>query len=111
MSVSEFRGVAQRAKRLRDTQLAHRQVRPVPIPSSEDFDQAVEDFFRETSVLVNGLMSLVQGVACDLSEAAEVYAFYAKCFWTTVGKKSMAPCDAAEPGKVSGTELAPGNSA
>lgn len=66
---------------LRDEHLAHRQITPSEVPLAETNDEEIELFYADTLEIVRLLLSLVFGLAFNLSDSAKVYSHYAKFFW------------------------------
>ncbi|SEJ77212.1 hypothetical protein SAMN03159495_4452 [Pseudomonas sp. NFR16] len=91
--------VLRKLKTLRHERLAHRQLPDAPAavleadasdqPSQEGektvwaTDDEIEVFYQDNLEIVRLLLSLVQGVAFDLSEATMVYKHHAKHFWAS----------------------------
>ncbi|MBC3475721.1 hypothetical protein [Pseudomonas taiwanensis] len=91
--------VLRKLRTLRHERLAHRQLpnallavvaAEVPAQLGEDgegpvwaTDDEIEAFYQDNLEIVRLLLSLVQGVAFDLSEATKVYKHHAKFFWAS----------------------------
>lgn len=91
--------VWEKMKRLRNERLAHRQLPKAPLaivgvetsgqPSEEGggpvwaTDDEIEEFYQDNLEIVRLLMSLVEGIAFDLQQAAKVYKSHAKFFWAS----------------------------
>lgn len=89
--------VLKKLKTLRHERLAHRQLADLPInaaeadapgPRVEDgpvwaTDDEIEEFYQDNLEIVGLLLSLVQGIGFDLSQAATVYKHHAKFFWAS----------------------------
>lgn len=69
---------------LRHERLAHRQVAPstATATGADATDDEIEEFYRDNSRLVHVLLSLVNAVAYDPEDTAEMYRHYAGHFWT-----------------------------
>ncbi|AVE07716.1 hypothetical protein CYL20_25175 [Pseudomonas palleroniana] len=92
-------GVFEKLKKLRDEQLAHRELPKVPIalaatdtPSQRDEEgkppvwatnDEIETFYQDSLEIMRLLLSLVLGMAYDLSDATSVYKHHAKYFWAS----------------------------
>lgn len=81
-----------RLKALRNEQLAHRQFKATPVEThaQDDLDKEVEALYQDTSELVRLLWHLIMRTAFNPSEAAEVYAVYARHFWAGVSGEKTA---------------------
>ncbi|WEK29597.1 MAG: hypothetical protein P0Y58_22295 [Candidatus Pseudomonas phytovorans] len=91
--------VLQRLRTLRHQHLAHRQLPNAPIaivgsdtPTQQDKDSGpsvwatddeIESFYKDNLEIMSLLLSLVQGLAFDLSDATDVYKHHAKYFWAS----------------------------
>lgn len=91
--------VLKKLKKLRHQHLAHRQLPNVPVAvegsdtsgqqgeegEQPDWatDNEIETFYQDNLVIICLLLSLVQGLAYDLSEATKVYKHHAKYFWAS----------------------------
>lgn len=91
--------VLKKLKTLRHQHLAHRQLPMSPVvaagsdtPTQQGDDGAppvwasddeIEAFYQDNLEIMSLLLSLVQGLAFDLSEATEVYKHHAKYFWAS----------------------------
>lgn len=91
--------VLTKLKTLRHQQLAHRQLPNAPVavagsdtPGQQDegdeppvwaTDDEIEAFYQDNLEIMRLLLSLVQGLAFDLSEATDVYKHHAKYFWAS----------------------------
>lgn len=91
--------VLEKLKTLRHQRLAHRQLPDLPINAAEAdapgqrvgdsdgpvwaTDDEIEEFYQDNLEIVRLLLSLVQGVGFDLSQAATVYKHHAKFFWAS----------------------------
>lgn len=91
--------VLEKLKDLRHKRLAHRQMPNTPIAAvgsevteqiGEDSerlvlatDDEIETFYQDNLEIMRLLLSLVQGLAFDLSEATKVYKHHAKFFWAS----------------------------
>jgi hypothetical protein len=76
--------VLEKIKTLRNKRLAHRQARKEGAASATATDDEIESFYNDNCELVRTLLSLVNAVAYDPSEAADVYRYYASSFWAPV---------------------------
>ncbi|WP_085696289.1 hypothetical protein [Pseudomonas sp. B26(2017)] len=82
---------------LRHQRLAHRQCPNEPVSAAESGEVAqefecspmwptdveIEEFYQDNLEIMRILMSLVNGLAYDLSEATKVYKHHAKYFWAS----------------------------
>ncbi|MHA6130577.1 AbiU2 domain-containing protein [Pseudomonas fluorescens group sp. PF-1] len=91
--------VLEKLRTLRNEHLAHRELPKVPVavagsdtPRQQDeegqrpvraTDDEIETFYQDNLEIMRLLLSLVQGVAFDLSDAAVVYKHHAKYFWAS----------------------------
>ncbi|MCE4072312.1 MULTISPECIES: hypothetical protein [Pseudomonas] len=91
--------VLKKLKMLRHQHLAHRQLPNAPVavaesdtPRQQDeegeppvwaTDDEIEAFYQDNLEIMRLLLSLVQGMAFDLSEATNVYKHHAKSFWAS----------------------------
>lgn len=90
--------VLEKLKRLRHEHLAHRQLPGVPVSVAEldasgrekddemrawPTDDQIEAFYQDNLEILRLLLSVVNGMAYDLSESANVYKHYAKFFWAS----------------------------
>lgn len=91
--------VLEKLKTLRHQHLAHRQLPTAPAapavldaPGQQDdegeqsvwaTDDEIEKFYQDNLEIMRLLLSLVQGLAYDLSEATDVYKHHAKYFWAS----------------------------
>ncbi|CAB3801177.1 hypothetical protein [Paraburkholderia fynbosensis] len=91
--------VLEKLKMLRHQHLAHRQLPKAPVavagpdtPGQQDeegeppvwaTDDEIETFYQDNLEIMRLLLSLVQGLAFDLSEATDVYKHHAKYFWAS----------------------------
>ncbi len=91
--------VFNKLRTLRNERLAHRQLPSAPLAvvgaeaprrSGEDgdgpiwaTDVEIEAFYQDNLEIVRLLLSLVQGIAFDLSDATKVYKHHAKFFWAS----------------------------
>jgi hypothetical protein len=91
--------VLEQLKMLRHQRLAHRQLPKAPVapagpdtPGQQDeegkqpvwgTDDEIETFYQDNLEIIRLLLSLVQGLAFDLSEATDVYKHHAKYFWAS----------------------------
>ncbi|MBA5983694.1 hypothetical protein HT737_30260, partial [Pseudomonas sp. MD195_PC81_125] len=71
---------------LRDEHLAHRQIPNAPEvesgePSVWATDDEVETLYQDSLEIVSLVLSLVQGMGLDFSDASSVYKHHAKFFW------------------------------
>jgi hypothetical protein len=69
---------------LRHERLAHRQLAPATVTGANATDDEIEGFYQDNSKLIRILLSLVNAMAYDPQETAEVYRRYATCFWERV---------------------------
>ncbi|SAL69571.1 hypothetical protein AWB69_08224 [Caballeronia udeis] len=92
--------VLDKLKMLRHQHLAHRQLPKAPATPEESAtpepqgkedkppvwatDDEIETFFQDNLEIMRLLLSMVQGLAFDLSEATDVYEHHAKYFWAAV---------------------------
>jgi hypothetical protein len=74
----------EKLRRLRHERLAHRRVEAAVVTGHDPTDDEIESFYQDNSNLVALLLSLVEGIAYDPNDFAEVYRFYAKLFWVGV---------------------------
>ncbi|WP_145956477.1 hypothetical protein [Burkholderia pseudomallei] len=91
--------VLEKLKTLRHQHLAHRQLPTTPVapavsdvPGQQDdegqppvwaTDDEIETFYQDNLEIMRLLLSLVQGLAYDFSEATDVYKHHAKYFWAS----------------------------
>jgi hypothetical protein len=91
--------VLEKLKMQRHQHLAHRQLPKAPVapagpetPKQQDeegkppvwaTDDEIETFYQDNLEIMRLLLSLVQGLAFDLSEASDVYKHHAKYFWAS----------------------------
>lgn len=90
--------VIEKLKRLRHEHLAHRQLPSAPVSVAEldaperekdgeqpvwPTDDEIEAFYQDNLEILRLLLSVVNGMAYDLSEAANVYKHHAKFFWAS----------------------------
>ncbi|UEP47393.1 hypothetical protein LMA00_12130 [Burkholderia ambifaria] len=91
--------VLEKLKTLRHQHLAHRQLPTTPVapavsdvPGQQDDEgqppvwatnDEIETFYQDNLEIIRLLLSLVQGMAYDLSEATDVYKHHAKYFWAS----------------------------
>lgn len=91
--------VLEKLKTMRHQHLAHRQLPKAPVtPEGADTpekqseegkppvwatDDEIEMFYQDNLEIMRLLLSLVQGLAFDLSEATDVYKHHAKYFWAS----------------------------
>ena len=91
--------VLNKLKMLRHQHLAHRQLPNAPVavvgsdPPGQHYkegetsvwatDDEIETFYQDNLEIMRLLLSLIQGVAFDLSEATNVYKHHAKYFWAS----------------------------
>lgn len=91
--------VLKKLKTLRNEHLAHRELPKAPVavagsdtPRQQDEegkrpvranDDEIETFYQDNLEIMRLLLSLVQGVALDLSDATVVYKHHAKYFWAS----------------------------
>jgi len=69
---------------LRHKRLAHRQIEAMPVATTDSTDVEIESFYQDNSELIHLLLSLVEAVAYDPKETADVYRYYAAFFWAGV---------------------------
>ncbi len=70
-------------KRVRHEQLAHRQNTALTTSPADWGDDRIEQFFTHTIKIVSLLLSVVEAVAYDLNETADVYSGHARLFWAS----------------------------
>lgn len=106
--------VLNKLKILRNERLAHRQLPSAPLGEvrgqasgrsavladgpiwATDFE--IEAFYQDNLEIVRLLLSLVQGIAFDLSEATKVYKHHAKFFWASArGERTEGHPDYSPP--------------
>ncbi|CAN7785717.1 hypothetical protein LJR034_008630 [Caballeronia sp. LjRoot34] len=91
--------VLEKLKMLRHQHLAHRQLPRAPVGPTESntaaqqqeegappvwaTDDEIETFYQDNLKIMRLLLSVVLGMAYDLSEATEVYEHHAKYFWAS----------------------------
>jgi len=66
---------------LRHERLAHRQLAPAAATGASATDEEIEEFYQDNSKLIHILLSLVNAMAYDPEDTAEVYRHYARHFW------------------------------
>lgn len=66
---------------MRNVSLAHKQREPKAPGRADATDEQIESFYQDSLEIVRLLLSLVQGKAFDLTEAAGVYQHHARYFW------------------------------
>jgi hypothetical protein len=76
--------VLENLRRLRHKRLAHRQIEAMPVTTADATDVEIESFYQDNSELIHLLLSLVEAVAYDPKETADVYRHYATLFWAGV---------------------------
>ncbi|MEJ1970820.1 MAG: hypothetical protein WDN03_19650 [Rhizomicrobium sp.] len=69
---------------LRDERLAHFDIRATMVSTKNATDEEIDEFFSDSTNLVQILRRLVLGELFDPDEAAEVHRYYAKFFWAAV---------------------------
>ncbi len=74
---------------LRNEHLAHRDLAPTTAEEANATDKEIEEFYQDTSKLINILLGLVNATAYDPEDAAKVYRHYASQFWASArGEKT-----------------------
>lgn len=68
-------------KRLRDKQLAHRQIEPSIVAGADTSDEAIEEFYQDNAKIIQELLSLVGATAYDPLDLAREYERCAAEFW------------------------------
>lgn len=68
-------------KRLRNERLAHRQLAETVTIELVPEDQDIEAFYADTVKLVENLVGLVLGAACDPAGVGATYRHHAEMFW------------------------------
>jgi hypothetical protein len=66
---------------LRHQRLAHRQLAPASATGASATDKEIEEFYQDNSKLIHILLSLVNAMAYDPEDTANVYRHYASHFW------------------------------
>jgi hypothetical protein len=97
--------VLKNLRRLRHERLAHRQTEATPVAATglEATDEEIESFYQDNSELIHLLLSLVERIAYDPNDTAEVYRFYAKFFWAGVrGERTQGHPNHGAPPPASG---------
>jgi hypothetical protein len=96
--------VRDKLKTLRDERLAHRQIEAAATgPNATDGE--IESFYQDTSELVRLLLSLVEALASDPQDAAEVDRHYATLFWAGVrGERTEGHPNYRAPPRVTGAK-------
>ncbi|MFP5207185.1 MAG: hypothetical protein ACLGP3_00500 [Acidobacteriota bacterium] len=69
---------------LRNERLAHRQVATATATGANATDEEIEEFYQDNSKLIEILLSVVNAMAYDPQDTANVYGFYASHFWKRV---------------------------
>jgi hypothetical protein len=67
---------------LRNKRLAHHEIGE-RLTLTDPTDERIEEFYLDTLDIVSRLHDIVNGVACDLNEAAGMFAHYARLFWAS----------------------------
>ena len=75
--------VLERLRALRNERLAHRQTQSAA-DGADATDSEIEEFYQDNSNLVSLLLHVVEAMAYDPSEAADVYRHHASHFWASV---------------------------
>ena len=66
---------------LRHERLAHRQLAPATATGANATDEEIENFYQDNSKLIHILLSVVNAMAYDPEDTAQVYRHYASHFW------------------------------
>ena len=66
---------------LRHERLAHRQLAPATATGANATDEEIEEFYQDNSKLIRHLLSVVNAMAYDPQDTANIYSFYASQFW------------------------------
>jgi hypothetical protein len=74
---------------LRNQRLAHTQVKAKTFTAADAIDSEIQAFYEVNAKLIAILPSLVDAVAYDPADLAEVYGYYASFYWASVrGEKT-----------------------
>jgi hypothetical protein len=78
--------VFENLRALRNERLAHRQLNRTPTiaTGADASDKEIEEFFQDSSQLIAILLGVVNAIAYDPQDTANVYGFYARHFWKKV---------------------------
>ncbi len=76
--------ILKKMRDLRDERLAHFDIHATMVSEKNATDQEIDEFFSDSTKLVQLLRRLVLGELFDPDEAAEVHRYYAKFFWASV---------------------------
>jgi hypothetical protein len=63
--------------------LAHNQIDRRNVPSDDEFDQKVENFYQDTLKIVELLLSVVNATSYNLEDTAKVFRRYSDYFWAS----------------------------
>ena len=84
MEGGKHRAVLEKLLTLRHERLAHRQLAPATATGANATDEEIEQFYQANSKLIEILLSVVNAMAYDPQDTANVYGFYASHFWKRV---------------------------
>jgi len=70
---------------LRHERLAHRQVTKASPNGDEATDEEIEGFYRDNSKLIEILLNVVNGIAYEPEDTANIFGFYAAEYWKRFG--------------------------
>jgi hypothetical protein len=84
MQDGSHNGVFKKLQDLRNEQLAHRDMARATVIGANATEEEIEEFYQDTSNLINILLSLVNAIAYDPDDTAGVYQHYARHFWLGV---------------------------
>jgi hypothetical protein len=84
MEGGKHRAVLEKLLTLRHERLAHRQLAPATATGANATDEEIEQFYQDNSKLIEILLSVVNAMAYDPQDTANVYGFYASHFWKRV---------------------------
>jgi hypothetical protein len=77
------RDVLERLQEIRNTQLAHRQIKTeASTESTSAFDEEIENFYQDNAEIIRLMMSVVLATAYDPKDAADVFQHHAFYFWS-----------------------------
>lgn len=69
--------------------LAHRQLNASPPGAIDEFDEKLENFYKDTGEIIRLVLKFANGEAHDFELTASVYREYAKYFWApTLGERT-----------------------
>ncbi len=76
---------------LRHERLAHRKIAPTTATGANATDEEIEEFYQDSSKLVEVLLGVVNAMGYDPQDLAKVYRFYAGHFWEAFRKMDNKP--------------------